>query len=139
MTFADLVPTDVLVFDAFPLFASIFNFLAGTINSSLDKLELLFLSVSISFSLSNLLSDWVPRVSWESDLGLDKDFDRSVFSSSFPTSSSMLFAKSSTSASEEVVLSIVSGIVIPSNGELGLVEFGVVETEPFWNKSNENR
>ena len=138
MTFADLVPTDVLVFDAFPLFASIFNFLAGTINSSLDKLELLFLSISISLSLSNLVSDRVPRVSWESDLRLDKYFDLSVFSSSFPTSSSM-FAKSSVSASEEVVLSIVSGIVIPSNGELGLVEFGVVDTEPFWNESNKNR
>ena len=91
LTLADLAPTDALNFDAFSLFSSIFNFFAGTINSSLDKFKLLFLPTLISFSFSNLVSDRVPRVSFESEFRFDKYVELSVFSSSFPTSSSMLF------------------------------------------------
>ena len=49
----------------------------------------------------------------------------------------MFCERSSVSTSEDGVLSTIAGIVISSNGELGRVESGVVDTDPWWKKSKQ--
>ena len=53
-----------------------------------------------------------------------------VIEQSFPTSRSVFSVESSLSTSGELIPSATAGIVIPSNGELGGVEFGVVDSDP---------
>ena len=62
--------------------------------------------------------------SWRSKLEL------SILSTSFPTSSSVFSLESSLSSPGELIVSTAAGMVIPSNGELGRVELGVVEMDP---------
>ena len=104
-TLAALVPTELLDVEGLPLHLSTLDFLEGTEYSS-------------------------SRFSLRTDLQFVDGFNRSIFSSSSPTSSSMFCARSSVSTSDDGVLSTIAGIVISSNGELGRVESGVVVTDP---------
>ena len=104
-TLAALVPTKLLDVEGLTLHLSTLDFLGGTEYSS-------------------------SRFSLRTDLQFVDGLNRSIFSSSSPTSSSMFCERSSVSTSEDGVLSTIAGIVISSNGELGRVESGVVDTDP---------